>query len=151
MAAILAFSFLFSTGVGAGKKEASMYLDIDDLEVRTTGDKIIISGDPRVLNDLSVVLSRLLDLTKHLKKKAEHIQAQKRATDPADQAKRAAAFDARSMDVFCAYQKHLNNGCGGDKKLALQETRRELGLMACDARLLVAQGRRLEREQRRAV
>jgi len=139
---------LFSAGVGAGEKEAFMYLSLDDLVVHTAGEKIEISGDPRVLNDLSVVLSRLMDLTKYLKKKAEFIQAEKRAADPVDRAKREAAFNARSKDVFCAYQKHLDNGCGGDTAAALRETRREKGLMACDAKILVAQGRRLDRAKR---
>jgi ribosomal protein L7/L12 len=146
--AILCLVTLFSAGVGAGEKEAFMYLNLEDLVVRTAGDKIEISGDPAVLNDLSVVLSRLVDLTKYLKKKAEFIRAEKRAADPVDRAKREAAFDARSRDVFCAYERHLHNGCGGNKAMALKVTRQELGLMACDAKILVAQGRRLEKNRR---
>jgi len=128
-----------------------MYLSMEDVFVRIVGEKLEVSAEPAVLNDLSVVLSRLLDLTKYLKKKAELVQAQKRAADPVDRAKREAAFDARSRDVFCVYEKHLANGCGGDKALAMQETRRELKLLACDVKLFVAQGRRLERAQRRAA
>ncbi len=146
--AILCFLTLFSAGVGAGEKEAFMYLSMEDVVVRVVGDKLEVSAEPAVLNDLSVVLSRLLDLTKYLKRKAEFVQAKKRAEDPADRARRAVAFDARSRDVFCAYERHLSNGCAGNKAMALKVTRQELGLMACDAKILVAQGRRLEKNRR---
>lgn len=149
--AILIFLTLFFAGVGAGRKEVSMYLSLDDLAVRVAGDKIEISGDPAVLNDLTVLLSRLIDLTKYLKKKAEFVQAEKRAADPVDRARREALFDTRSVDVFCVFEKHLNNGCEGDRRLALMETRRELNLAACDAKILVAQGRRVEKARRRAA
>lgn len=150
IAVILCFLTLFSAGVGVGEKEAFMYLGMEDVVVRVVGDRLEVAAEPVVLNDLSVVLSRLLDLTKHLKRKAEFVQAKKRAEDPVDQARRAVAFDARARDVFCVFQKHMNNGCGGDKRLALQETRRELKLMACDAKLFVAQGRRLQKNRRLA-
>ena len=127
-----------------------MYLNLDELVVRTTGEIIEISGDPAVLNDLSIVLSRLVDLTKYLKKKAEFIQAEKRAVEPAARAKRERAFHDQSATVYAVFQKHLSNGCSGDGRSALAETRRELKLSACDAKILVAQGRKLEREQRRA-
>jgi len=148
-AAILSITIFIASlsGVGGREKEVNT-MKLDDLTVRMAGNKLLISGDPKVLSDICNILGTLTDLTRYLKKRTEHIQAQKRATDPIDRAQREAAFNTRSKDVFCVYRKHLENGCGGNKALALKTTRQELGLMACDTKILVMQGRKLAREKR---
>jgi hypothetical protein len=126
-------------------------MKLDDISVCMAGDHLEVSGDPQVLRDVCTLLQQFTDLTRYLQKRLEHVNAVQAAKLEVDKARHEIEYAKETVKIYGVFLRHLNNGCGGDKKLALQETRRELKLMACDARLFVAQGRRLEREQRRTV
>lgn len=108
--------------------------------------EIKIKCDPDVIDDLVSVLNNLLSFARTLKVRDRHARACR--VDPEDIKRRHEAFNDKSTIVFNRFVDHLNNGCHGDKRKALQEIKKDFNLMSCDAQIYVTQGRKLSKIRR---
>ena len=134
-------------GHGCGEKGVSP-MRLDDISVRMAGDRLELSGDPKVLRDIGILLEHLTDLTRYLKKRLELVDAQRAVKLEADKARHNVEYDKESVKIYAAFLRHLDNGCAGDKKAARNAIRQEFKLLAVDADNYIAAGKRLKRQRR---
>ena len=139
--------FIVISGFRGGEKGVSP-MRLDDISVRMAGDHLELSGDPKVLRDVGLLLEHLTDLTRYLKKRMEHVSAERAAELGVDKARHEVEYAKETVKIYGAFLHHLNNGCAGDKKAARNAIRQEFKLLAVDVDNYIAAGKRLERQRR---
>lgn len=116
-----------------------------DIFYKIENDTIGIRADPAIIDDLIMVLESLLSIAQTVKTKAKIRQAELRAKDESLRAQREAEYSKEAARVYRRYKEHLNNGCMGDKSLAVKKTYQELGILRIDAEFYIAEGKRMEK------
>jgi hypothetical protein len=112
--------------------------------------KITLEADPDMARDLIYVISVLLELSKTIRSKVIHARAFATATNEEDIKRRQLEFKTRSSEIYRVFQKHLNNGCAGDKAAALQCIRKDFNLGYGEAKIYTIEGRRIGKEAKKA-
>jgi hypothetical protein len=118
-------------------------MEFDDLVVCMCGDRLEVSGDPRILAELCGVLQGAARMAHYLQKKMEHLQAAQRVQAESQKARSLAEYKQTAQRIYRRYKHHLGNGCGGDKKAAMKMVRNEFKLLVVDAMGYIAEGRRM--------
>lgn len=115
----------------------------DIISIDIENGKITIKADPELAQDLIYILSSLLDLSHTLQAKIIQARAQEAPTNEEDMHKRLHDFQTKSSQVFRRFQEHMNNGCNGNKSIALQGIKKDFNLGYGEAKVYVTEGRRL--------
>ncbi len=117
-----------------------------DYEIKQSPGGLRIRIDPELATELVLILGSILDMARVIRGKAKAVRAARRAADPEDLARRAEAFDKRSLEIFVRYQEHVD--AGSTAKEALQEVRQEFNIGYGDAKDYLSQGRTLSKPKR---
>lgn len=107
----------------------------------------MLACDPEMVDDMIMVLNNMISMARAMRGKVRMEAVERAARVEEQRPARAARFAKKSRDVFVSYEKHLNNGCGGDKRKALEAVRRDFGLLAVDVRILVREGKRAAQKE----
>ncbi len=106
---------------------------------------VSIQCDPEVIDDLIMILSKLLDIARYVKNRKKAAEAEAKARDSLVMAARCAQFEAFSAEV---YQRYLLGP--KDRSQCITQLRAEFGLDAFSIGLYISEGRRLEKAKTRA-
>jgi len=113
-----------------------------DYEIKqTSADTLTVKIASDLVQDLIIVLTTIAEMSRVIRSKARFIEAGERARDPADVARRRAAFDTKSREVLARYQEELKTGLSPAE--TLQATRKKLSLGYGEIKIYLTQGRRL--------
>ncbi len=109
----------------------------DSFVVKQAKGKLYITADEASLRSLVLVLDALCDLSRVLRGKAEMARAVQRSKNRKIELARIAEAKEFAEKVKARYQKHLNNGCCGNKKLAIEKIKSEFRLLSVDVKYLL--------------
>ncbi len=104
--------------------------------------KITITADQEIIKDLIFALNTLLDLSHAVRAKINFARAIEAANNKEDIERRQNEFKRISEEVFIQFQKHLNNGCNGDKAKAIQCIKKDFGMGYTEAQIYISNGRK---------
>ncbi len=118
---------------------------LDMFTVGVKGNRVYLSCDRDMLDDLLVATEALLRLGKIIKMKASvaRVNQENAARDAAPIRRRE--VKAKAAAIFSVYEKHLNNGCNGDKAKARRAAAQEIGIRCVDVKMLLQLHRGLQR------
>lgn len=103
--------------------------------------EIRIKCDEEIIGDLAMTISMLLELARTIQVKIRHARSSN--IDHEDMKRRRLAFEDESRRIYGRFNDHLNKGCLGNRPAALQKIKKEFGISYTDAKIYVAEGRRL--------
>lgn len=125
-------------------------MNLDDFQITAHENTIAISADPDSIRCLRLALCAINDILKIAEIKARAVRSIERAKNDAARIAARSNFEKTAVDIYTLYEKHLNNGCSGDRKMAMKCIRQELGLKAVDARIYIREGRQAFKTRRAA-
>ncbi len=110
---------------------------LDLFTVGIKGNRVYLSCDRDMLNDLLVATEALLRLGKIIKMKASVARVNQENEVRAEAPIRRTEVKAKAAAIFSVYKKHLNNGCNGDKAMARRAAAEEIGIRCVDVKMLL--------------
>lgn len=119
-----------------------------DIFYKADDDVVGIRADPDVIDDLIAVLNSLLSIAHTVKRKARYESAQAEEKRKKKAALNLAEFQAEAVNVYRRYQEHLDNGCNGQKSLAIQKIKQEFKMGYTDADIYISEGRKAFRQKK---
>ncbi|MDA8326558.1 MAG: hypothetical protein M0033_10115 [Nitrospiraceae bacterium] len=108
---------------------------------------LTISCDPDVIDDLVLVLSKLLDFAKLIKLRKKYLEAETKSQNTAALKARQARYEAICQEVYSKYLELLKTSETPSK--AVKETAKWFGLLRYEAEIDIAGGKRLEKARRK--
>lgn len=118
-----------------------------DIFYKAENDVVGIRADPAIIDDLIMVLESLLSIAYTVKTKARYESLKAQEKREKDMALNMAKFQVEAINIYRRYQEHLNNGCNGQKSLAIQKIKQEFKLGYTDADIFISEGRKALRER----
>lgn len=109
--------------------------------IATGEDSITLKADPEMIRDLVQVLDGLLSLVRLTRSKVRVVEAERKIKLDAEQRAREQGVANEAKTIYRRYREHLNNGCAGNRTLAMQKIQGEFKLLAVDARIRIKMGK----------
>jgi hypothetical protein len=117
------------------------------ISIKQKKGEIRIKANPQIAQDLTFILSHLLDFSRILRVRINYARSQNNNEEFYKKAR--TEFELKSKTIFTKFNEHLNNGCAGDKAKAIQCIKKDFQLGYGEAKIHITEGRRLSKVRQR--
>lgn len=115
---------------------------------KISSDNVTVTFPAAIIDDVIMVLEKLVSFAGHIKSQNKYAAAQRNATDPATRAKRDREFHTKCLKVYRRYKQIEKAEISTSE--AFRVLAKEHGFTCFDGRLYVSTGRKLVKKQRQA-
>lgn len=118
-----------------------------DFIIKVSRNSITLKADPDTIQDLVIILDKLLTVATTMKRKTAVIEARRHRIESKRLSQLQKEADKTNIEIFKRYLLHLNNGCQKDKMKARQAIMEEYRLTATNAKVVIQIGRALSKAE----